>query len=62
MIPSGLHVQIDLQTGEKKAKLMEENKKNNRNSLAMTESSKPENIVCNLCIVLKVNHILLVTN
>lgn len=62
MIPPGLQVQIDLQTGEKKAKLMEDNKKNNTNSLAITDSSKPENIVCNLCIVLKVNHNLLVTN
>lgn len=44
LIPPGLHIQIDLQTGEKKAKLMEDNKKNNTNSLAITDSSEPKNI------------------
>ncbi|XP_001943966.2 nucleotide exchange factor SIL1 [Acyrthosiphon pisum] len=44
LIPPGLHIQIDLQTGEKKVKLMEDNNKNNTNSLAITDSSKPKNI------------------
>ncbi|XP_026812586.1 nucleotide exchange factor SIL1 [Rhopalosiphum maidis] len=43
-IPPGLHVQIDLQTGEKKAKLMEDNINNKSNSLAITDSNKPENL------------------
>uniref|UniRef100_A0A2H8TXF8 Nucleotide exchange factor SIL1 n=1 Tax=Melanaphis sacchari TaxID=742174 RepID=A0A2H8TXF8_9HEMI len=42
-IPPGLHVQIDLQTGEKKAKLMEDNGNNKTNSLAITDSHIPEN-------------------
>uniref|UniRef100_A0A2S2PTG5 Nucleotide exchange factor SIL1 n=1 Tax=Schizaphis graminum TaxID=13262 RepID=A0A2S2PTG5_SCHGA len=43
-IPPGLHVQIDLQTGEKKAKLMEDNINNKSNSLAITDSNKPEKL------------------
>lgn len=44
-IPPGLHVQIDLQTGEKKAKLMEGNINNKSNSLAFTDSHKPANFI-----------------
>lgn len=45
LIPPGLHIQIDLQTGEKKVKLMEGNTNNKSNSLAITDSNNSENIL-----------------
>lgn len=44
-IPPGLHVQIDLKTGEKKAKLMEGNVNAKTNSLAISHVNKSEDMV-----------------
>lgn len=44
-IPPGLHVQMNLQTGVRNAKLIENNKNSITNDLAITHSNKSEDIV-----------------
>lgn len=44
-IPPGLHVQINLQTGVKRAKLLEDDKNDKTHSLAIMPSNNSENNV-----------------
>jgi len=44
-IPPGLHVQVNLETGVKRAKLIDKNENDNTNNLSIVKSNKTDNIV-----------------